>query len=167
MEMIKIRHYKDEDSVTVGKLIAKTYKKYNLSFVSDGEIALFLGPFHYADSQNQKHQDEIARTIKSAMVFVAEMGEEIVGVLRGRKDRIASLFVKDGWQRMGIGRQLVRRFEGECARLGTKVIRVSSTMRGIPFYSAMGYKKSTGVRSSWSFEGKGLAVQPMRKVLTR
>ena len=35
----------------------------------------------------------------------------------------------------------------------------------VPFYLAMGYVRSTGVRSCWSFEGRGLPVQPMRKVL--
>jgi hypothetical protein len=31
----------------------------------------------------------------------------------------------------------------------------------------MGYKKSTGVRSGWSFQGRGLQWQPMKKVLIK
>ena len=31
----------------------------------------------------------------------------------------------------------------------------------------MGYKKTTGVRACWSFEGTGLQYQPMKKVLPR
>jgi hypothetical protein len=31
----------------------------------------------------------------------------------------------------------------------------------------MGYKRSTGPRTGWSFNGHGLIIQPMRKVLSR
>jgi hypothetical protein len=37
----------------------------------------------------------------------------------------------------------------------------------VPFYSKLGYQKSTGVRISWSFDGYGLPVQPMKKKLTK
>ena len=99
------------------------------------------------------------------MVFVAEDGREIVGVLRGRKGRLAGLFVREDHHRQGIGRRLVRRFERECLRQGSTVIRVAATLYAIPFYAAVGYKKSTGIRSGGSFEGRGLKYQPMRKVL--
>ncbi len=36
------------------------------------------------------------------------------------------------------------------------VVRVVATLYADPFYRAMGYKKSTGVRTGWSFEGRGL-----------
>lgn len=90
---------------------------------------------------------------------------EIVGVLRGRKERLASLFVRGDYQRQGIGRWLVERFEQESIKLGVKVIRLSATLFAVPFYLAMGYKRSTNVRIGWSFEGRGLPNQPMRKVL--
>jgi GNAT superfamily N-acetyltransferase len=99
------------------------------------------------------------------MVFVAETDGTIVGVLRGRADRLASLFVSGRWHRQGIGSRLVKRFETECLRKGSTVLRVAATLHAVPFYLAMGYRKSTGVRSGWSFEGHGLPVQPMKKVL--
>jgi hypothetical protein len=61
----------------------------------------------------------------------------------------------------------VERFERECLRRGATVIRVAATLAGVPFYTAMGYKRSTGLRSGRSFEGRGLPVQPMRKTLRR
>ena len=130
-------------------------------------MKLFLGPFQHAWSNEKEHQEEIARMICSEWVFVAEDGGEIVGVLRGRKERLGSLFVRGDHHRQGIGRKLVERFEQECQKHASMVIRVSATMYGVPFYAAMGYKRSTGVRSSWSFEGHGLPVQPMRKVLRK
>jgi putative acetyltransferase len=99
------------------------------------------------------------------MVFVAEDNGEIVGVLRGRIDKLASLFVRGDHQRQGIGRRLVERFEQECRQREAMVIRVTATMYAVPFYQAMGYKKSTGARCGRSFDGRGLPVQPMRKVL--
>jgi GNAT superfamily N-acetyltransferase len=163
--MIKIRNYTERDAYCVGKLIAYTYSKFNLSFVPSEELGLFLGPFRYARSKEQAHQEAIAQVIKSAMVFVAEDNGEIVGVLRGRKVRLGSLFVRGDHHRQGIGQKLVERFELECLRQGPTVIRVAATLYAVPFYLAMGYKKSTGVRTGWSFDGRGMKIQPMRKVL--
>ena len=163
--MITIRRYEAQDAEAVGKLIADTYSEFNLDFVPAEDLGLFLGPFRHARSMVRSHQEAIARTIGSQMVFVAEDAGEIVGVLRGRKDRLASLFVRKDYHRRGIGRKLVEKFESQCIRQGAAVIRVAATLHAIPFYLAAGYKRSTGVRTGWSFEGRGLKVQPMRKVL--
>jgi GNAT superfamily N-acetyltransferase len=163
--MISIRNYTEGDAESVGKLIADTYSEFNLSFVSPEELGLFLGPFRYARSNEKAHKDAISQAIKSAMVFLAENDREIVGVLRGRKVRLGSLFIRADYHRQGIGRKLVEHFEKECLREGPTVIRVAATLYAVPFYLAIGYKKSTGVRIGWSFDGRGLKIQPMRKVL--
>lgn len=163
--MTTIRAYKERDAEAVGKLIADTYSAFNLGFVPTEELDLFLGPFRHARSEEESHREAIARVIHSAMVFVAEEGGEIVGVLRGRRERLASLFVRGDHHRQGIGRMLVERFESESRKQGVKVIRVAATLYAVPFYLAMDYRKSTGLRIGWSFEGRGLKIQPMRKVL--
>jgi hypothetical protein len=43
------------------------------------------------------------------------------------------------------------------------VISLAATLYAVPFYEAMGYKKTTGVRNCWSFGGRGLKYQPMKK----
>jgi GNAT superfamily N-acetyltransferase len=163
--MITIRCYEERDAASVGVLIAETYSRFNLAWVPPDQLGLFLGPFRYAGSPDPAHQEAIARTIRSAMAYVAEDAGGIVGILRGRKERLASLFVRGDHHRQGIGRRLVERFEAESCRLGVKVIRVAATEYAIPFYFAMGYQRSTGARRGWSFEGRGLPIQPMRKVL--
>jgi GNAT superfamily N-acetyltransferase len=163
--MITIRDYLEKDAASVGRLIATTYSVFNLAFASPEQLRLFLGPFHFAGSPDPKHQEAIARVIRSEMVFVAEDDTVIVGVLRGRIDRLASLFVSGDYHRQGIGRRLVERFEDECRRRGATVIRVAATEFAVPFYLVMGYKRSTGLRISNSFDGHGLPVQPMRKVI--
>ena len=91
-------------------------------------------PRHFR-SPGQAHQEAIARVILASMVFVAEDGGDIVGVLRGRKDRLQSLFVREDHHRQGIGRRLVERFEQECARQGGSIVRVAATPYAIPLYT--------------------------------
>lgn len=47
------------------------------------------------------------------------------------------------------------------------VVRVAATLYAIPFYAALGYRKTTGIRNGWSFEGHGLRYQPMKKILAQ
>ena len=163
--MITIRPYREVDAQDVGRLIADTYGEYNLTFAPPEERGPFLGPFQHARSPDPAHREAIARTIRSEMVFVAEEEGEIVGVLRGRRERLGSLFVRGDHHRRGIGRRLVAGFEQECLRQGVTVIRVAATLYAVPFYLAMGYKRSTGVRTGWSFQGRGIKIQPMKKKL--
>ncbi len=165
--MTTIRNYQKSDAQSVGKLIADTYGDFNLTFAPPEARGPLLGPFRHARSSDKSHQEAIVQIIKAAMIFVAEDDGEIVGVLRGRTDRLQSLFVRKDHHRQGIGRMLVERFERECVRQGGTVIRLASSLYAVPFYLDMGYKRSTGVRPGWSFEGSGLQVQPMRKVLAK
>ena len=165
--MVAIRNYCDDDAERVGQLIADTYSKFNLSFVPSDERSLFLGPFQHAGSHEEAHKEAIARVVRAAMVLVAEDNGEIVGVLRGRHDKLQSLFVRGDCHRQGVGRRLVERFEQECEQQGSAEIKVQATLYAVPFYLAMGYKRTTGIRSMRSFEGVGLDYQPMKKVLDR
>jgi predicted N-acetyltransferase YhbS len=163
--MLTIRPYRESDAESVGRLIADTYSRFNLSFASADELGKLLGPFRHAWSVEPAHREAIAQVIRAPMVFVAEEDGEIVGVLRGRTERLASLFVRGDHHRQGIGRRLVKQFEQECMRQEATVIRVAATLYAIPFYTALGYRRTTGVRNRWSFEGTGLKYQPMKKVL--
>jgi len=164
---MKIRRYRESDATCVGKLIADTYSKYNLSFATPTEQSAFLGPFQHARSRAKAKREEIARVIRASMVFVAEKDGKIVGILRGKKDKLQSLFVGGAFHRQGIGRKLVERFERECTGQGARVIKLMSTPYAVSFYQSVGYKKSTGVRRMKCFEGEGLEYQPMKKALKR
>ncbi len=163
--MITIRNYTKNDSQEVGRLIADTYREFNLSFASLEEQTLLLGPFRHARSAEIGHQKAITKILESPMIYVVEIGREIVGVLRGREERLASLFIRKDHHHQGIGRRLVEQFEAESLAQGVSVIRVAATLYAVPFYLRLGYRKSTGVRTGWSFDGYGLQVQPMKKVL--
>jgi GNAT superfamily N-acetyltransferase len=163
--MISIRKSQIDDTQAVGILVADTYSEFNLSFAFPDELEKFLGPFWYAHSQGGERKEAITAVIEADMVFVAEEGGEVVGVLRGRKDRLQSLFDHGDHHRRGIGRMLVERFEGECRQQGSRQVKVAVTQYAVPSYTRMGYKKTTGLRPCCGFEGSGLVYQPMKKIL--
>lgn len=169
--MLTIRPYQESDSQNVGVLIADTYSQFNLSEFSDAQRNEMLGPFLHARSAEPSHRQAIADAIHAPTVLVAEMDGRVVGVLRGgRVDYLGrtvlqSLFVNGDCHRLGIGRKLVERFEQEYVARGVTVFKLLATLEAVPFYLAMGYRKSTGVRSIHSFKGRGLQSQPMKKVV--
>ena len=169
--MITIRHYCEADTSSVGRLIAETYRTFNLDFATAAEQAELLGPFQFAESPEPTHQMAIAEAIAAPIVLVAEDTGTVAGVLRGgrvdHKQRtvLQSLFVHGRYHRQGIGRQLVARFEQECRNQGVTVIKLASSLYAVPFYLALGYKRTTGLRTLHSFSGRGGAYQPMKKVL--
>lgn len=160
-----IRDYQEKDAVKVGLLIKNTYGDFNLDFLPPAERPPFLGPFAFAGDGDPVHLQAIDRMIRSQFVYLAEVEGAIAGVLRGRMDRLGSLFVAREYHRRGIASRLVEHFEETVRHQKGTVIRVASSLYAVPFYSKMGYKKSTGVRNSWSFDGYGLPIQPMKKVL--
>ncbi len=161
-----IRNYNEQsDSHAVGILIAETYRKFNLGFASPDEQEKLLGPFRNAWSGEQAHREAIIQVLRTEMIFVADVDGQVIGVLRCRPGRLQSLFVREDYHRLGIGRSLVERCEQECTRRGSRSISLAATLYAVPFYETVGYKKSTGIRNGWSFDGRGLKYQPMKKVL--
>ncbi|MCX6094770.1 MAG: GNAT family N-acetyltransferase [Candidatus Bipolaricaulota bacterium] len=162
-----IRIYKEEsDAREVGRLIADTFSRYNLNHLQPVERDLFLGPFRHAESADPARQAEIAKMIRSEIVLVAADGGEIVGVLRGRAERLGSLFVRGDRQRGGVGSALVERFEKLAWLQGGRRIHVAATPYAVAFYLAVGYERSTGARRMKVFDGTDYLYQPMRKALT-
>jgi len=163
---MRIRPYQEEDAKAVGCLIAETYRTYNLSHADPEEQERLLGPFRHAFSDDPNHREAIRSVISSPILYVSEDGKDIVGVLRGRKNVLASLFVQGDRHGQGIGRKLVEQFELDSRKQGVEWIRVAATAFAVPFYQSLGYKRTTGIRPCRSFDGTDLKYQPMRKVLT-
>jgi GNAT superfamily N-acetyltransferase len=171
--MLTIRQYREGDAKQVGILIADTFHKFNLFELTTQQQEEMLGPFLYERSLDHSHQKAIAQAIRAPTVLVAVLESRIVGVLRGgRVDErgrtvLQSLFVRGNCHRQGIGRRLVERFEKEYTGRGVTVFKLLSTLHAVPFYQAMGYRKSTGMRFIHSFDGRGLPSQPMKKVVKK
>ena len=171
--MFKVRRYVQSDAIRVGVLIADTYGGFNLRAMTPAKRESMLGPFATAGSAMPQHREAIAAAISAPSVWVAEDKGEIVGVLRGgRTDGrgrtvLSSLFVDGQRQHQGVGRALVEQFEREYTARGVDVFKLSATLLAVPFYLAMGYQRSTGVRTMASFGDPGLSYQPMKKTLPR
>lgn len=161
--MITIRPFQDSDAIQVGQLIADTFGDFNLDYAAPDERQRLLGPFRHARSDDPQHQAAIVQIIQAAIMLVAEDEGQIIGVLRGRADRLQSLFVRADYHGQGIGRRLVEVFEQKVLTQGTEAIRVASSLFAIPFYQRLGYKKTTGVRSGPCFDGEWFPYQPMIK----
>jgi len=162
--MLRVRSYREQDSISVGILIAEVYSKYILETMPEIEKPDYMGPFFNAYSDDSAVQQQVAMFIQDTFVFVAEDEDgKIVGVLRGRPGRLDGLFVHDWYFFQDIGRKLLEKFEKSCQDLGNKKIKVASPLYSVSFFLRMGYKKSTGLRNGASFEGKDLTWQPMKK----
>ncbi len=161
--MITIRPFHHADAAQVGRLIADTFGDFNLDYATPEERQRLLGPFRHAYSDDPDHEAAIVNIIQAAVMLVAEDEGQIVGVLRGRADRLQSLFVRGDTHGQGIGRRLVEMFEQEAQRQGTTTIRVASSLYAISFYQRLGYKKTTGVRAKPCFDGDWFPYQPMIK----
>ncbi len=164
--MTTIRPFQTTDTVQFGQLIADTFGNFNLDYATPDERQLLLGPFWHAYSDDPAHQAAIAEIIQAAIMLVADDNGLIVGILRGRADRLQSLFVRGDYHGQGIGRQLVATFEHAAQQQGTRAIRVSSSLFAVTFYQRLGYKKTTGVRSGPCFDGEWFPYQPMIKRFT-
>jgi putative acetyltransferase len=171
IETPTIRQYREDDAPEVGRLIERTFAVFNLGFASPEEQNEILGPFQFAESSDPAHRTAISQALEAPLVLVAEQGGSIAGVLRGgrvdRRERtvLQSLFVDGPHHRRGIGRQLVETFEATCRDRGVTRIKVASTLLAVPFYQALGYGRSTGVRRMGSGATSGLIYQPMIKVI--
>ena len=171
--MFEIRRYTQRDAPQVGTLIAISHSEFNLAEMPSQKRASMLGPFAFSSSPVPEHQEAITAAISAPSVWVATAQREIVGVLRGgrtdHRDRtvLSSLFVSGRHHRQGIGRALVKRFEEEYADQAVKIFTLAAALYAVPFYLSLGYKKSTGVRSTSSFGEPGLPYQPMRKTVKR
>ncbi len=62
---MRIRDYRDDDSPAVGRLIAETFRRYNLSHADPEEQELLLGPFRHAFSDDSKHREAVCAILRS------------------------------------------------------------------------------------------------------
>jgi GNAT superfamily N-acetyltransferase len=153
---ITIRRFRASDTKAVVQMISETFTRFNAPDATPEGARWFL------ESLKNTHNIR-TRFLQSPICYVACRGSRIVGMVRGRTTTgLNTLFVDGRYHGKGIGRRLVERFERDAAKTGTKVIKLGATMHAVPFYTRMGFKKTTGVRNH-----HGIKVQPMKKALAK
>ena len=151
-----IRRFQKQDTIAVADLAKKTFAACNADDYFDiAGVEKTLDSFDTAKHSEQ----ELYSSLSSADIFyVYEENGKIAGMVRGRKNRVHTLFVGAGRQNKGIGRRLMEKFEQRAKEQGTEFIEIHASLAAAAFYEKMGYKKLGGV---CNFED--LKIYNMRK----
>ncbi len=163
--MINIKAYNGTNFEMVSEMIVTMMEKHTFKNVNEKSKEKFLGVFKHVGSKNPMMIKEIERSLAMSDIWLAYDEEDMIGVVRGSKDNIYNLFVKEAYTNQGIGRNLVCRFEEKCRDEGYDRIRLSSTVDAVGFYELIGFKKTTGARMSRYHGKKGYEYQPMMKII--
>lgn len=90
----------------------------------------------------QSFSPEVITTqLAKRSVFVALLGEKIIGTASLDRDVVRSVFVDPAHQKGGIGRHLMDVIHVTAARAGISAVRVPSSITAERFYTALGYQK--------------------------
>ncbi|MBP6910438.1 GNAT family N-acetyltransferase [Patescibacteria group bacterium] len=137
--MIKIIPYEQKHMTPMFNLILETIKKYNKSDFTKSGYEYYI--HFYNITRNRNHLEE---SIKSNDIcYVALDKTKVVGVVRGSKGYCSNLFVDSRYHGQGIGKMLMNAFEKKCKALGEKEVKIRSSKYAVPFYTAIGYTKTT------------------------
>jgi GNAT superfamily N-acetyltransferase len=167
-----------DDTAALESLIAESARGLSRQDYTDAQIEAALGTAWGLDTE----------LVRDGTYFVAEAEGELVGcggwsrrrtlfggdrqagrqseLLDPTRDsaRIRAFFVRPGWARRGIGRELLRRCEAEARGEGFRSVELMATLPGVRLYRAMGY--SGEERVVYALRG-GVTIEfvPMRKDL--
>ena len=155
--MAAIRRYRAADARAVCRLISRTYARFCKGEGTPEAVRSYIRSYDPTGRTNQELQHRLSRT---PGILLATSGSRVVGVTRWRENRMFNLFVDAAYQRRGIATQLVRRFEQACRCSGYREVALHASLYAVPFYQAVGYRRTTGVRNL-----HGLQTQPMKKKL--
>ena len=156
--MIKLRKFRKEDTRVVALLAMNTYKQFNnKEFIKKSAVQEYLNDY---DPKKNTDQQLYKKFLRTPIFYVAIENNKIIGMIRGRSERISNLFVEGIQHKKGVGRLLVNKFESEAKKQKSEEIKIRASLYATPFYQKMGYKKTTGIRNF-----RGLKVYPMKKAL--
>jgi len=86
------------------------------------------------------------RACTAAVFLVCEVGDEVVGVVRGNYDGsraiIHQLSVHPAYQRRGIGAALVREIVKRFQQMGAPTVSATITEESLPFWRKVGFRKT-------------------------
>ncbi len=152
--MVIIRKFKIVDTALVAKIVSSTFKRYNKQEGTKEAAGRFIN-FYNPEKNIEKIKLAFS---KSDIFFVAVDNKKIIGMIRGKKDRVVNLFVNGKYHKRGIGSKLMEKFEKSCIKKGSKNIKLRASIYAVSFYEKAGYKKTTGIRNFM-----GLKIYPMKK----
>ena len=151
---MQIRKYVSSDAVGVAGVISKTFSKFNHKEGTKEAVNRYVTNY-----SPRKNSAELKKQFeRTSLFFVAVDKGKIVGMIRGNKNRVVNLFVLGSHHGIGLGKSLLKKFENQARKAGSKMIQMRASLYATPFYQSQGYRKTTGIR-----DFMGLKVQPMIK----
>lgn len=85
--------------------------------------------------------EAITAQLAKRRVFVALLGENIIGTAALDGDVVRSVFVDPAHQKSGTGRHLMNAIHATAVCAGIGIVRVPSSITAEQFYAALGYQK--------------------------
>jgi GNAT superfamily N-acetyltransferase len=154
--MVKLRKFQKNDTREVASLVADTYRRFNSTECTEESAAKEY--INYYNPRKNTDEQLYANFLRTPIFYVVVDAGKIIGMIRGRPERISNLFVDGRLHKKGVGTLLLNAFEAEAKRCESKQIKLRASLYAIPFYEKMGYKKTTGIRTF-----HGLKACPMKK----
>jgi len=130
-----IRPARDGDAGAVSQVISSALRETNAKDYAPEIIARIEKSFSPAAVQE---------LIRKRKVFVAVLGQQIVGTASLDGKMIRSVFVAPNAQGRGIGRLLMAELEKAAQDAGITVLMVQSSVTAEQFYAKLGFKSVRG-----------------------
>jgi len=142
-----IRPARDGDAGAVSQVILSALRETNAKDYTPEIIARLEKNFSPAAVQE---------LINKRKVFVAVLGQQIVGTASLDGKMIRSVFVAPNAQGQGIGRQLMAELEGAAREAGITALVVPSSVTAEQFYAKLGFKS---VRDSYHGDERTIIME--------
>lgn len=121
-----------EDTVAISRVaLAALHESNSLDYPPEviAEVARSFAP------------EVITAQLSKCRVFVALLGETVIGTAALDGSVVRSVFVEPAHQKHGIGRHLMHVIHATAARAGIEAVCVPSSITAEHFYTALGYRK--------------------------
>jgi GNAT superfamily N-acetyltransferase len=176
--VFSLRQAMIEDNAVLEELIAASVRILQASDYSEEQRERALRTLYGVDTQLIRDQTYFA--VEAAGIVVGCGGwsrrKTLFGgdLHRGREDafldpatdaaRIRAFFVRPGWERRGIGTAILAASETAAAAASFTRLELGSTLTGVPFYRAHGYREAEPIEVPLG-QGITLTVVRMTKTL--
>ena len=144
-----IREFEDKDVIEVAKLARKTFKYFAGSDYFDKNSLAdkegIQGTLDFFDTEKKSAKELIDCFRSKSIFFVAENDSKIIGMIRGTKQNISSLYVDKDEHMKGIGAKLLQKYEEKAIKQGSVLLTLESSIFAMPFYQKMGFKKRQSI----------------------
>ncbi|GGC94177.1 GNAT family N-acetyltransferase [Chelatococcus reniformis] len=142
-----VRYARHEDAAGISRVIIDALRTTNAKDYSEAIIRRVEQSFSPA---------AVLDLMERRIVFVAVMGEAIIGTASLDGSVVRTMFIEPEYQGRGVGRNLMARVEHLAIENGVAVLAVPSSVTAEPFYAKLGFR---AVRDSYHGEERTIVME--------